>query len=636
MAARNVHIVHRRILDISTDSQSVADAFMGQTGEAWAQAAAQVDDALFTVLAPGDDIRLIDRLEVDMGVVPPDLDPDDLAVHYQECLVAALEDADETLPYQAAHGDAQDTDGQDTGAGARQRDLPPSGDSTAPGHTLDAALHFLATGSLPWWMDTGRSAATEGPAATHQAVRKTLMAALRHAVAHEKGRLQDWLNGIGGPNRAIRLCQLQLDAGLADQLASVAIRAQAQTQPPMVHTGGDIKVSAGSSVQQGAAHQAEGGQGPVPASLDASPRPAANIPPHTEPPAKAKPLSVPSPLATQAPARDRHGTEQPKATTARQYEEPKDADSVPEATSANTRAPDWSGRQPAKLSEVAERTPQAHEPTDPPRYPDGDQLQTQGTEDQAAHTPRAKAAATAPSALNHPQADDPHAGRRPAALPPPVEGPASIQPPHRRQTDAVTAPQAAAQTPAHRSVQTPVHGAGLPSGHGLAEQGMFMPVDCAGGVLLAAFLPTFFSRVSLRDEAGWCADDSAVRGAQLVHYLATGASQTPQFALQIPMLMCGVPPETPVPLGLAPNDTEQEAADGLLKAVLSHWTPLSGTSAEGLRETFLMRPGLLKEEEDHWRLRVERGPYDMLLEQLPWSYRTVGLSWMPKFLEVEW
>lgn len=158
----------------------------------------------------------------------------------------------------------------------------------------------------------------------------------------------------------------------------------------------------------------------------------------------------------------------------------------------------------------------------------------------------------------------------------------------------------------------------------------------AGTVLLAPYLPVFFERTGLMDADGWRSDAHQVRALFLIQYLGAGVAEAPEHALLLNRLLCGLEPGVPLPLGIELTDEEMLEARNLLTVVLERWPQMSGTSIEGLRGTFLMRGGLLAEEDERWCLRIERGPYDMLLDSLPWPYRSVRFSWMPKLLEVEW
>ena len=81
---------------------------------------------------------------------------------------------------------------------------------------------------------------------------------------------------------------------------------------------------------------------------------------------------------------------------------------------------------------------------------------------------------------------------------------------------------------------------------------------------------------------------------------------------------------------------ESEQLEGLLHAVTQHWKALANTSIEGLRESFLQRNGRLQLKDDAWHLTVEARPFDMLLDQVPWSFSTIKFAWMQRVIFVEW
>ena len=101
--------------------------------------------------------------------------------------------------------------------------------------------------------------------------------------------------------------------------------------------------------------------------------------------------------------------------------------------------------------------------------------------------------------------------------------------------------------------------------------------------------------------------------------------------------MLGLKPTTALPVGeglLIQSDREE--AETVLQAAISHWQALKNTSINGLRSSFLLRQGLVREVENGWRLRVERKPFDILLDQLPWGIGIIKLPWMEEILWVEW
>jgi hypothetical protein len=55
-----------------------------------------------------------------------------------------------------------------------------------------------------------------------------------------------------------------------------------------------------------------------------------------------------------------------------------------------------------------------------------------------------------------------------------------------------------------------------------------------------------------------------------------------------------------------------------------------------LRESFLQRGGRLQRKGDAWQLAVETRAFDMLLDQVPWSYSTIKFGWMERVIYVDW
>jgi hypothetical protein len=77
-------------------------------------------------------------------------------------------------------------------------------------------------------------------------------------------------------------------------------------------------------------------------------------------------------------------------------------------------------------------------------------------------------------------------------------------------------------------------------------------------------------------------------------------------------------------------------ARSLLHAVLQNWEKMSNSTVDNLRGSFLLREGLLVEEESHWALTVEQRCFDIILSFLPWSISFINLPWMEKGVAVDW
>jgi len=163
-------------------------------------------------------------------------------------------------------------------------------------------------------------------------------------------------------------------------------------------------------------------------------------------------------------------------------------------------------------------------------------------------------------------------------------------------------------------------------------------VNDAGLILLHAFFPRFFENTGI-EKAGQSklSSDAMAHAASLLHYLATGREEIYEFELGFIKVLLGVDSIFPLLVceGLL-TVGDKEEAEVLLQSVIGYWTVLKNTSVAGLRSSFLMRHALLREEEDSFKLNVERKPFDLLLNQLPWGIQVVQLPWMKKPIYTEW
>jgi hypothetical protein len=168
--------------------------------------------------------------------------------------------------------------------------------------------------------------------------------------------------------------------------------------------------------------------------------------------------------------------------------------------------------------------------------------------------------------------------------------------------------------------------------HPEAEEGLY--IENAGLVLLHPFLVRFFLSLGIADQDELLQPERALC---LLHYLATGQSIVPEYELVLPKILCNIPLPAPVETDLDLSGPEKDEACALFQAVIRHWDALGNTSPDGLRETFLLRPGRVSRRYDgDWLLQVERKTCDILLDQLPWGIGMIKLPWMEKMLWVEW
>jgi hypothetical protein len=163
-------------------------------------------------------------------------------------------------------------------------------------------------------------------------------------------------------------------------------------------------------------------------------------------------------------------------------------------------------------------------------------------------------------------------------------------------------------------------------------------VNHAGLILLNPYINRFFEGTGVKHaRENQLSPFATPRAAALLHYLATGHEDVYEYELGFIKILLGLNPETALPVaeGLIRPD-EREEAEALLQSVIHYWSLLKNTSVQGLRSSFLQRQGLLREDDNKWRLQMERAAFDMLLNQLPWGISIVKLPWMPKPIYTEW
>lgn len=158
----------------------------------------------------------------------------------------------------------------------------------------------------------------------------------------------------------------------------------------------------------------------------------------------------------------------------------------------------------------------------------------------------------------------------------------------------------------------------------------------AGLVLAAPYLPRLFDMLGLLQQSAFTDRQAAVRGVHMLQFLVDGSSFTPEYQLVLNKLLCGVKTGIPIEREVSLSEAETYQLEGLLQGMIQNWKSLGKTSVVGLRESFLQRQGHLQLRDDAWHLRVESKSFDMLLDQIPWSYSTIKYPWMDKVIYVEW
>ena len=168
----------------------------------------------------------------------------------------------------------------------------------------------------------------------------------------------------------------------------------------------------------------------------------------------------------------------------------------------------------------------------------------------------------------------------------------------------------------------------------LEKEGIYVPT--AGLVLAYPYLLRFLKNRELVEEKAFPDTWHQHKAAILLHYFATGSTQPQARALSLAKLLCGIPLGIPIDTRLSLDEEDQVEAEELLEVIVEHWGALGKTSADGLREGFLMRTGKLSRKSNGWLLQVERKTMDILLDRLPWGFNVIRFPWMEHMLFVEW
>ncbi|WP_299784125.1 contractile injection system tape measure protein [uncultured Roseobacter sp.] len=158
----------------------------------------------------------------------------------------------------------------------------------------------------------------------------------------------------------------------------------------------------------------------------------------------------------------------------------------------------------------------------------------------------------------------------------------------------------------------------------------------AGLVLFHPYYKLLFSRLQLLTEKNDLQPDQLGRARSVLAALA-GEAEAVAPLDPLARVLLGLPegatPPPPVPL----TEEEAQLIEGLIRSVIAQWSALGQTSPAGLQEAFIRRGGQLWVDATGAHLRVDPGPFDVLLDSLPWLLDTVvALPWMPVPCHVIW
>ncbi|WKL50485.1 contractile injection system tape measure protein [Flavobacterium pectinovorum] len=168
------------------------------------------------------------------------------------------------------------------------------------------------------------------------------------------------------------------------------------------------------------------------------------------------------------------------------------------------------------------------------------------------------------------------------------------------------------------------------------KEGEKIYIENAGLVLVHPFLSALFERTGLVKNGEFVNDEAKFRAPHLLQYLVNFEQESPEQALLLNKILCGIDYQEAVTSGIVLTEIEMNTATELLFVVTQQWEKLKNTSINGLQESFLQRSGSLCLSSEGWTLVVESKAYDVLLQTLPWGLSFIKNSWMTEPIFVEW
>ncbi|MCU0435836.1 MAG: contractile injection system tape measure protein [Bacteroidia bacterium] len=158
-----------------------------------------------------------------------------------------------------------------------------------------------------------------------------------------------------------------------------------------------------------------------------------------------------------------------------------------------------------------------------------------------------------------------------------------------------------------------------------------------GLVLLGPYLPALFQEAGLLNEKGLFKNNQAAyRAVFILHYVCTGTTKAPEYALSLHKLLCGLAFNKSIPKTIRLTKKEKQEADDLLDAMAEQWTSLRSPVGEAIRQNFLKRTAIIEKKDGAWLVRIQRNSFDILLDSLPWSISVIRLPWTSHLIQTEW
>ncbi len=161
-------------------------------------------------------------------------------------------------------------------------------------------------------------------------------------------------------------------------------------------------------------------------------------------------------------------------------------------------------------------------------------------------------------------------------------------------------------------------------------------VENAGLVLLWPFLSRLFDKLNLLEKGDFLDEESQQKAILLSEYLVIGKTEFQESFLALNKIICGASPDMFVDISLPLEKFELELCESLLNSVIKNWEKIENSSISTLRESFLIREGALIKFGSDFNLKIQKKPFDVLLDTLPWNISMIQTSFMKNRILVDW
>lgn len=161
-------------------------------------------------------------------------------------------------------------------------------------------------------------------------------------------------------------------------------------------------------------------------------------------------------------------------------------------------------------------------------------------------------------------------------------------------------------------------------------------INNAGIVLINSYIKILFDRLGLIEQNQFKSHEDQLKAVHYLQFVVNGLTKNEEHHLVLNKVLCGLSIVEPVHEKIDMTESEKSLINGMITAIINYWPAIGNSSINGFRGNWLIRNGLLSTQEDNWTLRVEKRPYDLLINKSPFSFSIIKHPWMEKPIHVEW